>query len=111
MRDLAATPVTATAGSLLRDAREAAGISLDSVAQQLKLHLRQVKALEDDDFAQLPGRTFIRGFIRNYARLLRLDPAVVLAALPDAGAGQLAGPAAIEMGAGPRTAKVRLFRS
>jgi cytoskeleton protein RodZ len=83
-----AVPEVATAGALLREAREAAGITVDTVAQQLKLAPRQVRALEEGDFAHLPGRTFIRGFMRNYARLLRLDPTVVLAALPDAGTGQ-----------------------
>lgn len=73
-----------TAGSLLAQAREAAGLTLAAVAQQLKLAPRQVKALEEDDFAHLPERTFVRGFVRNYARLLHLDPALVLAALPDA---------------------------
>jgi cytoskeleton protein RodZ len=73
------------AGARLRDARMAAGLSIDAVAQQLKLAPRQVKALEDDDYAQLPGRTFVRGFMRNYARLVRLDPDAVLASLPEAG--------------------------
>ena len=73
-----------TAGSLLAQAREAAGLTLPAVAQQLKLAPRQVKALEEDDFAHLPERTFVRGFVRNYARLLHLDPTLVLAALPDA---------------------------
>ena len=73
---------SAAAGALLRAARESAGLSLDAVAQQLKLAPRQVKALEDDDFALLPGRTFVRGFVRNYARLVRLDADAVLAALP-----------------------------
>ncbi|MBA3505084.1 MAG: helix-turn-helix domain-containing protein [Betaproteobacteria bacterium] len=73
-----------TAGPLLAEAREAAGLTLATVAQQLKLAPRQVKALEEDDFAHLPERTFVRGFVRNYARLLHLDPALVLAALPDA---------------------------
>ena len=59
---------------LLRAAREALGLSIDAVAQQLKLAPRQVRALEDGDFAQLPGRTFVRGFMRNYARLVQLDP-------------------------------------
>jgi cytoskeleton protein RodZ len=68
----------------LRAAREAAGLSLDQVAQQLKLAPRQVKALEDEDFGQLPGRTFARGFVRNYARLLNLDGDDLLALLPDA---------------------------
>ena len=74
-----------SAGATLRAAREAHGMSIDAVAQQLKLAPRQVQALEDDDYAQLPGRTFVRGFMRNYARLLRLDPDAVIASLPDAG--------------------------
>jgi len=80
-----AAPAVQSAGALLRAAREAAGLSLDAVAQQLKLHPRQVGAIERDDFAQLPGRTFVRGFVRNYARLVRLDANAVLAALPGGG--------------------------
>jgi len=67
------------AGARLRAAREAAGLGIDDVARQLKLAPRQVVALESDDFAALPGRTFIRGFTRNYARLLNLDSASLLA--------------------------------
>jgi cytoskeleton protein RodZ len=77
-------PAEARPGEQLRAAREAAGLSLDQVAQQLKLAQRQVKALEDENFAELPGRTFIRGFVRNYARLLGLDAPRLLAQLPDA---------------------------
>ena len=72
----------ASAGALLRSAREAGGMSIDAVAQQLKLAPRQVRAIEDGDFTRLPGRTFVRGFIRNYARLVRLDAETVLRALP-----------------------------
>src|SRR5207249_6781224 len=71
------------AGAQLRATREAFGLSLEEVAQQLKLAPRQVIALEDEDFAQLPGRTFVRGFARNYARLLNLDGDQLLALLPD----------------------------
>src|SRR5207237_10937066 len=71
-------------GAMLRGAREAAGLSLEQVAQQLKLAPRQVKALEDESFGDLPGRTFSRGFVRNYARLLNLDAQDLLAHLPDA---------------------------
>jgi cytoskeleton protein RodZ len=70
-------------GARLQAAREAAGLSLEQVAQQLKLAPRQVRALEEEDFAQLPGRTFARGFVRNYARLLNLDGDDLLAHLPD----------------------------
>jgi cytoskeleton protein RodZ len=71
-------------GAQLRAAREAAGLSLDQVAQQLKLAPRQVTALEEENFVVLPGRTFTRGFLRNYARLLNLDPDLLVAHLPDA---------------------------
>ena len=72
------------AGALLRAARKAAGLSVEAAAQQLKLSPRQVRALEDDDFGSLPGRTFVRGFVRNYARLVALDVERVLGALPAA---------------------------
>jgi cytoskeleton protein RodZ len=71
-------------GARLKAARESAGLSLDQAAQQLKLAPRQVKALEDQDFEHLPGRTFTRGFVRNYARLLNLDAEGLLALMPDA---------------------------
>jgi len=54
------------------------------VAQQLKLAPRQVRALEEENFGMLPGRTFTRGFMRNYARLVNLDPDLLVAHLPDA---------------------------
>jgi cytoskeleton protein RodZ len=73
-----------TSGASLTAAREAAGLSIDAVAQQLKLHPRQVRALEDGDYTHLPGRTFVRGFLRNYARLLRLDAEKLLRELPAA---------------------------
>ena len=79
-----ARPSPGTAGAKLRAAREAAGLSVDAVAQQLKLAPRQVKALEDDAWERLPGRTFVRGFARNYARFVHLDPEAVLALLPAA---------------------------
>lgn len=77
-----AAPEPSSVGATLRESREAAGLSIDAVAQQLKLAPRQVKALEDDEHDLLPGRTFVRGFVRNYARLLHLDPDAVVAGLP-----------------------------
>ena len=63
----------ATVGQQLRAAREARGISVADAAQSLKLGPRQVAALESEDWSLLPGNTMIRGFVRNYARLLNLD--------------------------------------
>src|SRR5579862_4584746 len=67
-------------GAHLRALREHAQLSLDDVATQLKLSRRQVMAIESDSFDALPGPTFIRGFIRDYARLLRVDGDELLAA-------------------------------
>jgi cytoskeleton protein RodZ len=80
---MAPEPPVVGPGARLKAARETAGLSLDQAAQQLKLAPRQVRALEDEDFAHLPGRTFARGFVRNYARLLNLDPDDLLALMPD----------------------------
>jgi cytoskeleton protein RodZ len=54
--------------------RTARGLSVDEVAQQLKISPAKVRALEKLDFAQLPDGPYTRGFIRNYARLLDADP-------------------------------------
>lgn len=61
-------------GVLLQAAREGRGLQVSDIAQALKLGQRQVEALERDDWSGLPGTTFIRGFVRNYARLVGIDP-------------------------------------
>lgn len=69
---------TATVGRQLREAREAAGLSVGNVAQSLKFSPRQVEQLEADDYDALPGTTIVRGFTRSYARLLGLDAGALL---------------------------------
>lgn len=68
-------------GGVLRAAREAHGYSLAEISQALKFGVRQLEALENDDYATLQGATFIRGFVRSYARYLRVDEVPLLAAL------------------------------
>lgn len=70
-------------GVMLRMAREARGTTIAEVAAALKMSPRQIEAIEAEDFSRLSGATFIRGFIRNYARLLKIDAAPVLAALAE----------------------------
>ena len=65
-------------GVRLRRAREARGESVHEAAFAIKLSPRQIEALENDDFAALPGMAFVRGFARNYARYLGLDAAPLL---------------------------------
>lgn len=66
---------------VLAAARLAQNLSIAEVAEQLKLSERQVEALEAGAYDKLPGPVFVRGFIRNYARLLNLDPDRVLASV------------------------------
>ncbi len=73
-----------SAGRVLFETRERLGLSIADAARQLRLSTRQVEALEADDYTQLPGKTFLRGFIRNYARLLQLDAEPLLASCQDA---------------------------
>ena len=78
----AAQPAAAP-GMRLSEARQAQGLAAVDVARQLKLSVWQVEALEAGRYQQLPGPIFVRGFIRNYARLLKLDPEELLRAAGD----------------------------
>jgi cytoskeleton protein RodZ len=61
-------------GEALARARAELGLSVADVAQQLKFAPRQIEALEQGRYAELPAGTFARGMLRSYARLLKLDP-------------------------------------
>jgi cytoskeleton protein RodZ len=67
-------------GRLLVEAREKSGLSVDEVASRLRLMPRQVLALESGDIDALPGPAFVRGFLRNYAKLLQIDAEPLLEA-------------------------------
>jgi len=73
-------PAVPTLGELMIAARERWNLSAGDVARQLRLALRQVQALEANRFDVLPGNTFVRGFIRNYAKVVQTDPASFLEA-------------------------------
>jgi cytoskeleton protein RodZ len=60
-------------GAELARAREALGLSVADIAQQLKFAPRQIEALESERYQDLPAGTFARGMLRAYARLLKLD--------------------------------------
>ncbi len=67
-------------GACLRRAREAKGLKLDEAARITRIGKIYLVALEEDDFARLPNRAYVKGFIRVYAGLLGLsgDEAVAL---------------------------------
>jgi cytoskeleton protein RodZ len=60
-------------GGALRQARETQGLSVQDVASKLRLGPKQIDAIESDNFAKLPEPTIVRGFIRNYAKLLKIN--------------------------------------
>ncbi|MDZ7824746.1 MAG: DUF4115 domain-containing protein [Gammaproteobacteria bacterium] len=67
-------------GARLRAARESRGLDQDELARALNLSRRVVRALEEDDEKQLPGATFVRGYIRSWARLTEEPAEPLLAA-------------------------------
>jgi cytoskeleton protein RodZ len=66
-------------GRTLAAQREAMGWTVEQVADQLKLAVRQVVALEAGDYAALPGPAVVRGFVRAYAKIVKLDAAPLVA--------------------------------
>lgn len=72
---------TATPGRTLGAAREARGLTIAQMAESLRFAPRQIQALENDDYAALPGATVVRGMVRNYARVVGLDAEPLMAEL------------------------------
>lgn len=83
---LEASPVTA---SPLKAAREARGLSLDTLAAQLKVPPSRLAALEEGRWADLPDGPYVRALAKTVCRSLQLDEAPVLRALPGVSASSL----------------------
>jgi len=67
-------------GALLAQARTDLRWSREDVAAKLHLSPAQIQAMEADDFANLPGSTYVRGYLKSYAQLLGISPETVLEA-------------------------------
>jgi cytoskeleton protein RodZ len=91
----------ASPGKRLRIARQAKGLSHSEVAAHLHLSSAIVQALEQDDHDRLPGPVFVRGYLRNYARLLGLDDKTFVAELDHPGADEQEAPAVTKTRARP----------
>ncbi len=66
-------------GQVLQAARLVHGMNIQDVARQLRLSAWQVAAIEEDDYSKFPSRTFLRGFIRNYAKLVQVGHSGIFA--------------------------------
>ena len=93
--ETAAAPAPSSPGRALAAARQARGMTVTEVALRLKFSPRKIEALEADRYDALPGPTIVRGMIRGYAKLLGLDPKLLVGALQR------------ELGEGPSTMAMR----
>lgn len=66
-------------GAQLRTERERQSLTIGDMVARLRLHPNQVRAIEEEDVAALPGPAYVRGFVRSYARNLGLAPEPLLA--------------------------------
>lgn len=71
-----------TVGQILKNHREQANVSIATIAAPLKLSELQIKRLENDEFALLGPITFVKGYIKNYCRELKVDSEPILAMMP-----------------------------
>jgi cytoskeleton protein RodZ len=72
-----------TAGALLRQAREDAGLSIEDVAYRVKIHVKKLAALEENQLDQIPNAVFLRAMASSVARTLHVEPQRILELLPD----------------------------
>ncbi|WMJ68891.1 RodZ domain-containing protein [Stenotrophomonas sp. 24(2023)] len=76
---VSAFETAAGCGQRLRQAREAAGLTLDDVGQRLRMPVQVVRSLEEEQWQRLGAPVFVRGQLRSYAKLLGVDEREVLA--------------------------------
>lgn len=65
-------------GEALRQIREKLGVDLHDVGKVTKINTRYLEKIEEEDFAALPEKVFLRGYIISYAKHLSLDPGKVV---------------------------------
>jgi cytoskeleton protein RodZ len=78
---------SAQIGAGMREVRERLGWRLPDVAEQLRIRLPYLEAIERGDLASLPGAAYQTGFVRSYAIILGLDPEEILRRFRAAGMG------------------------
>ncbi len=70
-------------GALLAARREELGLSLERVAEQLKMTTRRILEIEADNTTVVDSKAVYRGFVRAYAKVLRMDPEPLVAMIAD----------------------------
>ena len=70
-------------GSYLKSERELRGVPLEEISATTKIHIRFLQALENNQFDNLPGDVFIKGYIRSCAKVIGADESEMLTAYDD----------------------------
>lgn len=70
-------PDTEFDGALLRKVRESQGIDLSEISARTKISRQHLQAIEDEAFDEMPAMVYVRGFVTELAKYLRLDPSQV----------------------------------
>jgi cytoskeleton protein RodZ len=86
------------AGAILQQAREARGLHIEALAALLKVPVKKLQALESDRLDLLPDAVFVRALASSVCRVLKIDPVIILAKLP-----QIDAPKLISQGMGINT--------
>ena len=76
-RDIAAAD--SISGHDLKKLRERIGVSLDEIYEATRISVSTIKAIEGDDFKNLPSTLYLKNFLRAYASLVKLEPQIVIA--------------------------------
>ena len=97
-------------GELLRKTREEKGLSLAQVEEATRIRSAYLQALEDEAYERLPAPVYARGFLKNYALYLGLDPQQVLASYHEPEALPAVGPTSLIMDEPLEPIPVRLRR-
>ncbi len=71
-------PQGLTVGRLFQKERQEKKVSLETVSRETRISLPFLRAIEEDSFQLIPAETYVRGFIRSYAKLLHLDVEEIL---------------------------------
>lgn len=68
------TPETEFSGALLRAVRESQGRGLEQISARTKVGTNYLRCIEEDEFNELPAAVYVRGFVTEFAKCLKLDP-------------------------------------
>lgn len=71
---MSANPTGDTIGEILKRTRVAKQLTIEQVNRETKISIRVIRALEQDDLEAFSSETYLKGFVKNYARFLDLDP-------------------------------------